>query len=183
MLPCKYQVYIYIKSYHKNLNQNIMKQFLIQAVLEASTVGNLTTLESHIAQIGARLMPLSEGTGKIPSAQEFLGQLNLVNQSVSELGVNTRNVRLSLGDQASLSTSYAQIQPAFINATNAMTANAATLIEYNEDGSISNELNGIIETVDSTTADVAAIASSEAGAIEAVGDAVTSALSQVVQLL
>lgn len=162
-----------------------MKQFLIQAVLVlgANAAATLATLESDITTIVQRVKDLGSEVSKIPTAKEFLSKFSFVNESIAQLGADTKNVALSLGDQTSLSVSYGQLEPVFLNLTIALTADVATLIEFNEDGSITDELDGIIITVDSTTTDVAVIAFSEAVAIEAVGNVVTSALSQLVQLI
>lgn len=160
-----------------------MKTTVLAFLLGASSAA-AQCLTPVSADISAALQYMATVPGDMEDdPSQIPTQLSQADQAIGNAGTAAENCILSLDDQETLSTNYGQLQPAILSATNAMAADPATLNQYNTDGAISNQLTSLMGTLNSTSSDLAAIAPSEASAINQVAAASNEEIEKVIQLM
>lgn len=163
----------------------MMNALLIAALLGATsaapTANCFASLQLAMQQALNQVSSIPGTVLGAPSAVAAL--LTDVNQDVSDIGSITDNCVLEEEDELTVADDYAALQPAFATAGAAMIANAATLSQYNQDGAITDELNTLVSTLDTTTSDVSSLVSSEGTIVEDAGDAITGTLDSIIQAM
>lgn len=163
-----------------------MNSLFIAALIRAATAStiaycNPNSITGNISQAVDQLGGVT--TDALSDPANIAAQLGLVAQSLTLVDGSVVNCVVSDLSQLGVATSYATLQPAFLSATTAMTANYVAISQNNQDGAVTDELDTLLATLNTTTADLASAASSEASTIEGVGSTVTSSLVGFVRMI
>lgn len=163
------------------MKSSFLSATLIGAAFAAPAFNCFPSLSSALSQAVGQLSGVPEDV--LAGRAALLNKLQLVGRALGQVETATDGCVLDVEDELTTATDYAALQPAFATAGTAMIANAATINSYNQDGAITDELNTLVSTLNTTTADVSALVSSEGTIVEDAGDAIAGTLASVIQVL